>query len=67
MANGGAAEWDDAERQIASGKSTTVSVKSKREGDASTKRKAGAALEEAQKEAEASRERKKSKKGGKRH
>ena len=51
----GEAGWDDAERQIkrntgGPGKSTTVSVKSaKASGQA--KRKAGEALEEAQKEA----------------
>lgn len=62
----GEANWDEAERQIQkaggrSGKSTTVSVKSK---NASSKRKAGEALEEVQKEA-ANIDGKKSKKGKK--
>ncbi|KAG9532079.1 hypothetical protein KCU77_g24245, partial [Aureobasidium melanogenum] len=62
----GEADWDEAERQIQkaggrSGKSTTVSVKLK---SASSKRKAGEALEEVQKEA-ANFEGKKSKKGKK--
>lgn len=52
----GEASWDAAERQIrtaqqSGGKSTTVSVKSAKDASQTSKRKAGTALEEAQKEA----------------
>lgn len=60
IANGGAS-WEDAERQIQAGKSSTVAVKSHKEAQ---KRKAGEALEDAQKEA-ATLEGKKSKRGKK--
>ena len=69
IANGNAT-WEDAEKQIKAttgkqGKSTTVSVKSHKEADkAGGKRKAGEALEEAQREA-AGLEGKKNKKGKK--
>ncbi|KAF1354920.1 putative nucleolar ATPase Kre33 [Delphinella strobiligena] len=56
----GGASWEEAERQIAAGKSTTVAVQSQKA--AQNKRKAGEALEEAQKEA-MNLEGKKSKKG----
>jgi len=52
-------DWQQAERLIAEGKSTTVAVKSEK----SKKRKPGEALAEAYKEAETVREKKKSKKG----
>jgi N-acetyltransferase 10 len=60
IADGGKAEWQGAERQIASGKSSTVSIKMKRPDEG--KRKTGGAFAEAVKEADESRERKKSKK-----
>jgi N-acetyltransferase 10 len=60
IANGGKVEWQDAERQVASGKSSTVSVKTKRPDEG--KRKAGGAFAEAVKEADEARERRKGKK-----
>ncbi len=59
IADGGA-DWDEAERSVAAGKSTTVSVKGQhKEG----KRKAESAFADAQKEATALREKKLKKKG----
>lgn len=60
IADGGKAEWQDAERQVVSGKSSTVSVKAKRSDE--VKRKTGGAFAEAVKEADEARERRKSKK-----
>jgi N-acetyltransferase 10 len=60
IANGGKVEWQDAERQVASGKSSTVSVKTKRPDEG--KRKAGGAFAEAVKEADEARDRRKGKK-----
>jgi hypothetical protein len=55
-------DWQDAEKAVVQGKSTTVSVKNKA---AAAKRKPGEALTEAYQEAEQGREKKKHKKGGK--
>lgn len=62
----GATSWEQAERQIQAGKSTTVAVASAQKAaeKAANKRKAGEALEEAQKEA-ATLEGKRSNKKGK--
>ena len=60
MADTSAQDWGDAENQIKGGKSTTVSVKNRTDN---AKRKPGDALAEAHREAEAVREKKKSKKG----
>jgi hypothetical protein len=54
-------DWQQAEKAVGQGKSTTVSVKNK----SATKRKPGEALMEAYQEVEQGREKKKHKKGGK--
>ena len=61
LADAAPEDWEEAEKQVRSGKSTSVAVKGKKED--SKKRKPGQALAEAHEEATRIREKKKQKKG----